>query len=526
MNAYQKAKEAQTDIFLGDLEKRAFESNTAFGVYEYAKATYGTRPDLAVLTAMISTGFAQSQGHQYNFDMDTGQAYIDNQPINVQPLYEALDETTDFDYVKQRKAYLSETMDAQERYIRYDSRGFLNDNGVEVNSEIAKARVLSAAEDLKPDHENVNPNGFFKTNMTAAQKMRLMSTTIDTIKADVKASLRKLASKEKSDISQPIFDKHSARIAKAIFDGDLEAGEATKINPSHEISEQHTFFREGLQGVEGANHSENLHIGHLKHMPKDYITQKERVSNALKVDYGNSDSRLKIISRQLEAFINAKGELNHANPVDFSVGIDLDRLYVDTKKLLAGNIVDGKSCVLNADARYKNIKHGEFAIPATTMLSRPLSHYDAMVLTTGPIASAAISTALSDRNVLVVDTLEDSNVINILSVVRDNHQVPVVLFTDNNVIHEFVESAQDKNICSNLSKDLTWGEKGLYNMKEGLFDDFKADIDNVLTTSLEPPNKVELPPSASTPVATQEAEIIKNIQPTPTPTINRHRVGL
>lgn len=525
MNAYQKAISTQTDIFLGDLEKRAFESNAAFGIYNHAKSVHGSRPNLDVLTKMISTGEASLDGYEYKFDRDTGQAYINNQEVAVQPLYEGSSEAVDFDYIKQRKAYLTETMDAQARFLKYDSRGSLNSYGAEMNTELAQSKVRTALEDLMPDPEGITANGFFKTDMAASQKTRFMSTTIDTLKVDVKTSLRKLISKEKSDISQPLFDKHSARIAKAIFDGELDASEATRANSSHEISTDHNFFKVALQGINGINHTDNFHIGHLKHMPKDYISQKERVSASLKISYSDNDSRLKILSRQLEAFINAKETLHTPNPVDFSVGIDLNRLYVDTKKLVGGRIVDGKSCVVNSDNSYHNIKHGEFALPVNAMLSKPLSHYDAMVLTTGPITSAAISTALADRNVLVVDALEESNIINVLATIRDEHEIPVVLFTDNKIMHEFVNGSKDKNICSNLSKDTTWSENALYNIKQDTFDAFKSNIESIVTTSLEPPKKVE-PQTYLQQAALQDAHIIKHIEPSTQPNINRHRVGL
>ena len=159
------------------------------------------------------------------------------------------------------------------------------------------------------------------------------------------------------------------------------------------------------------------------------------------------------------------------------------------------------------------------------MLSKPLSHYDAMVLTTGPITSAAISTALADRNVLVVDALEESNIINVLATIRDEHEIPVVLFTDNKIMHEFVNGSKDKNICSNLSKDTTWSENALYNIKQDTFDAFKSNIESIVTTSLEPPKKVE-PQTYLQQAALQDAHIIKHIEPSTQPNINRHRVGL
>lgn len=525
MNTYQQAKNTQTDIFLGDLEKRAFESNVAFGVYDHAKSAHGTRPDLTTLSNLIKTGAADIGGHEYRFDTDTGQAYADNAEIAIKPLYEGLIGTVDFDYIKQRKAYLTENMASQARFIEYDAKGSINTQGQEVNTEFAKAQVRIAQDDMLPDNENIQVNAFFKTEMTAAQKMRYMSTTIDTLKKEVKANLRKLAIKEKADISQPLFDKQSAAIAKDIFDGKLDALEAARRHNSHEISADHNFFKSGLRGIEGLNNSDKFHIGHLKPMPAGYITQKERTTAHLKIEYGDDDSRLKIISRQLEAFINTKGVLSIPNPVDFSVGTDLNRLYVDTKKMVGGNVVDGKSCVLDADNAYHNVKQGEFALPVSSMLSKPLSHYDAMVLTTGPINSAAISTALADKNVLVVDALKDTNINNVLTAVRQENQIPVVLFTDSNDLHDFINSNKDKNICSNLSKDSTWGENALYNIREGTFDNFKSNIENIVAISLEPPKKEE-PQSILKQLATYDAHIIKHIEPITTPNINRHRVGL
>lgn len=486
MNSYLESKTPQPDIFLGDLERRAFEQNIMFALYNDVKDRFGVRPDLETLNQVITDGSATVNGVQMTIDDDSAQPRVNNQAIPVTPLFEGLSNSTDFDYNKQRKAYLVETLASQKMFINFDSKSTTDAFGKEQGSSFNIKKAQDALKELAPDTEQINPKGFFKTDMTAAQKIRFMSKHIDTLKADIKRSSHKLTGLEKEQIEKPLVDAQIQQALADMMSGAVSVVEATKREKTHKIDEQHNYFKTTLQGIEGLNDTKNFAVSHLKPMPLGYVTHKEQLSKALEVDYSDSDSTLKIIGKQLSAFMDAKELLAHPPSVDFSNGTDLDRLFIPTYTLAGNAISPSKSCVVDASESYNNVSAGDFALPKTSLVNKPFSSYKAIAVTVGASAAGAITTALKSKDdVLVIDALEDTNVGDILAKIREGHKIGIAVFTDNPQIDDFIKQSGDRNLSTNLSHGIKWGEAGINAINEGSFDRFERLVNDRVSATLD-----------------------------------------
>lgn len=489
MNNHLESDGSKIDFFLGDLEERASEQNTMFAVYNHSKLLYGIRPDLSSLTKLVSTGEAMVGGIELSFDKSSGHATVNGGAVDVKPLFQGLEGSADFEYNKQRKLYLEGVKNFQAMYIDYDSKGTTDVFGKNQNTSFNQKKVSDALKELKPDYENINPNGFFKTEMTEMQKIRLMSSQIDIVKADVKKISHKLAIEEKNAIKKPLIDKQLAQSVQDILSGVIDPIAATKRDKTHEIDANHSYVKLILKDTNGLNDTKNFAISHLKPIPKDYETQQTLLRKVTAISYGDDESNISIIAKQLVAFQAAKEIIINAPKVDFSNGVDLDRLFVSTKRLAGLELIDGKSCVMDASERYRNVNSGDFGLPRSSLLNKPIAEYSAIAIAVGASAAGAISTALKDRDdILVIDALREDNVNRVLFDIRENYTLPVSVFTSNHHLDSFLRSSKDDCLASNLSKDKGWGEIGIDAIRTHRFNDFanmvESRIDKAL--SIEP----------------------------------------
>lgn len=492
MNNHAESGGIKTDFFLGDLEQRAHDKNVMLALYNQSKQLYGIRPTLIDLEKLSSVGEVVISGVELSFDNSKGEAFINGSAVDVKPLFQGLENSTDFDYNKQRKAYLEGIVTFQSMYIDYDSKGTADAFGNEHNTTFNSKKVADALKELAPDTENINPNNFFKTDMTLMQKIRIMSSQIDTIKADVKKTSHKLAIEEKKAIKQPLVDIQLAQSVKDILSGVIDPMEAAKRDKTHEIDPNHLYVQTVLKGTDGINDTKNFSISQLKPMPKDYETIQTISQRAKSIEYGDNDSEIAILSKQLVAFQGAKEIILNAPKVDFSQGTDLERLFVSTKRLAGAEMIDGKSCVMDAGEKYRNVNSGDFALPRSSLLNQPIKTYKSIALTVGASAAGAISTALKDRDdILVIDALRDDNVNQVLFDIRENHSTPISVFTSNKAINDFLESNKDVNLTSNLSKDKSWGEIGIDALRADRFDEFAKVVESRVdaNTAYEPPQQ-------------------------------------
>lgn len=536
MNNHLASESGKTDFFLGDLEQRASERNLMFAMYKHSKQTYGVRPTIHDLTQLTNEGEVEVDGVRLLLDRGNGNpndtATINGNEFDITPLFEGIENSTDFDYNQQRKIYLEGVIKFQDMYITYDSKGVTDAFGVNHNTVFNEKKVADALSELEPDYEGINPNGFFKAEMTKTQKIRLMSSYIDTIKADVKKTSRKLAVEEKAAIKKPLVDKQLAQSVKDILSGAIDPIEATKRDKTHEIDANHHYVQNTLKGIEGINDTKNFAVSHLKPMPKDYETQQTLLRRITAITYGDDESNISIIAKQLTAFQAAKEIITNAPKVDFENGIDLERLFVSTKRLAGAIMVDGKSCVMDANEKYRNVNSGDFALPRSSLLNKPIKDYDSIVVSVGASAAGAISVALKDReDVLVIDALRDDNVNRVLFDIREHHDTPILVFTDSKDIDNYLSTSRDNRLTSNLSKHKGWGELGVDAIRANRFDDFaniiESKIDNftpdVLTTPQKPVIRENLNESTNTNPLT--ATHANDQQPT-TPNNHRYQMGL
>lgn len=486
MNSYLESKPLAPDIFLGDLERKAFEQNIMFALYNDVKRRFGVRPDLDTLSQVITQGEASVSGIHLSIDDSNAQPRVNNETIVVTPLFDGQSNSADFDYNKQRKVYLTETLASQKMFIDFDSKNTLDAFGKEQGSSLSIKKARDALQELMPDHEHINPKGFFKTEMTAAQKIRFMSKHIDVLKADVKKTSHKLTNLEKEQIEKPLVDAQIKQALADMMSGAASVVEATKREKTHKIDPNHNFFKNILQSIEGLNDTKNLSVGHLKPMPNGYVTHREQLSKALEVDYGDSDSNLKIIGKQLAAFIDAKELLAHPPTVDFDKGVDLDRLFVPTYTLAGVTISPSKSCVVDANERYDNVSAGDFALPRTSLVNKPFGQYKAIAVAVGASAAGAITTALKQKeDVLVIDALDDTNVTDILAKIRKDHKIGIAVFTDNPLIDKFIKQSGDRNLSSNLSNGIRWGEAGINALRDNNFDRFERLVSDRVSVTID-----------------------------------------
>lgn len=222
--------------------------------------------------------------------------------------------------------------------------------------------------------------------------------------------------------------------------------------------------------------------------------------------------------------------ITNAPPVDFSKGIDLDRLFVSTKRLAGAELIDGKSCVMDANEKYSNVKSGDFALPRSSLLTKPIEKYDAIALTIGASAAGAVSTALKERDdVLVIDALREANVNQVLFDIRQNHSLPIAVFTSNKELDEFLKTNSDAKLVSNLSvSGKGWGEHGIDAIKENRFDGFadavESRVDHAIALAKTQPTAPKPSIRASLNIDPLAAS---NDQTTQTkPNHHRHQMGL
>ena len=486
MNNNLESTSTKIDFFLGDLEQRAREQNTMFALYNQGKQNHGIRPDSSRLSHLVEAGEVVVDGVHLSFNKESGRAAINGRTVETSPLFEGRSNSTDFEYNKQRKIYLEDTIKFQGMYVEFDSKGTFDAFGNEHNSTFNQNKVENALEELQPDAENINPNGFFKTEMTAKQKIRLMSHQIDYEKADLKKTSHKLAIVEKTAIKQPLVDAQLAQSVKDILSGAINPMEAANRDGTHEIDPNHAYVQQTLKGVEGLNDTKNFAISHLKPMPKDYITQQTLLRRATSIDYSDTESNLSIIAKQLVAFQSANEVITNAPAVDFSKGIDLDRLFVSTKRLAGAELIDGKSCVMDANETYSNVKAGDFALPRSSLLTKSVDKYKAIALTIGASAAGSVSTALKDRDdVLVIDALRESNVNQVLFDIRQNYSLPIAVFTSNKDLDGFLKTSRDTKLVSNLALSKGWGEHGIDAIKENRFDGFADAVESRVDRAVE-----------------------------------------
>lgn len=528
MNNHLESDSNKTDFFLGDLEQRASEKNIMFSVYKQSKQFYGIRPDLSTLTKLISLGEVAFDGIELSYDSKAGQAAINGSAVNVKPLFQGLENSTDFDYNKQRKLYLEGVKTFQDMYIDYDSKGVTDAFGNEHNTPFNEKKVSDALREFEPDHEGINPNGFFKTEMTATQKIRLMSSQIDLIKADVKKLSHKLAIEEKNSINQPLVEKQLAQSVKDILSGAIDPIEATKQDKTHEIDVNHLYVKTSLKGIEGINDTKNFPISQLKPMPSGYKTQQTVLREATAISYGDDESNISIIAKQLAAFQAAKDVILNAPKVDFSNGIDLERLFVSTKRLAGAEMIDGKSCVMDANERYRNVNSGDFALPRSSLLNKPISDYSSIAIAVGASSAGVVSAALKYRDdILVVDALREDNVNQVLFDIRENHALPISVFTSNSDLHNFLESNRDRNLSSHLSKGKGWGEIGIDAIRENRFDEFANIIESKADKILSADPLVAKKPEIRASLNIDALSETPNHAPPPTNLNNHHnQMGL
>lgn len=532
MNNHLESNNAKVDFFLGDLEQRAQEQNVMFALYKQGKQAHGIRLDLNNQTHLINAGEIELSGVKLSFDNSTKEAFINGTPVDVKPLFKGLENSTEFDYNKQRKIYLEDTIKFQAMYIDFDSKGSTDIFGNEHNTAFNEKKIANALFELQPDYENINPNNFFKTEMTATQKIRLMSSQIDAIKSDVKKISHKLAVAENKAIKQPLVDKQLAQSVKDILSGAIDPMEATKRDNAHEIDADHHYVRNILKSTEGLNNTNNFAISHLKPMPKDYETQQTLLRKATAITYDDNESNISIIAKQLSAFSQAKDVITNAPPVDFANGTDLERLFVSTKRMAGSEIIDGKSCVMDANEKYRNVNAGDFGLPRSSLLTKPIGSYSAIALAIGASAAGAISTALKHRDdVLVIDALREDNVNRVLFDIRKNHHLPIAVFTSNKDLNEFLLSSKDRDLTLSLSKDKGWGEIGIDAIRADKFDDFTNIVESKINQSLsgEQPKKSNpvIRASLNTDALAASASIDHKLDPNPTNPTNYHnQMGL
>lgn len=528
MNNHVESDGIKTDFFLGDLEQRAHNKNTMLALYHQSKHLYGIRPTLNDLEKLSNVGEVVVGGVELAFNSSDSKAFINGSSVDVEPLFQGLENSTDFDYNKQRKAYLEGIITFQSMYIDYDSKGSADALGNEHNTAFNTKKVADALKELAPDLEDINPNNFFKTDMTLMQKIRLMSSQIDTIKADVKKTSHKLAIEEKKAIKQPLIDIQTAQSVKDILSGAIDPMEATKRDKTHEIDPNHLYVQTVLKGTKGINDTKNFSISQLKPLPKDYETVQTISQRAKSINYGDNDSEISILAKQLISFQSAKGIILNAPKVDFSHGIDLERLFVSTKRLAGAEMIDGKSCVMDANEKYRNVNAGDFALPRSSLLNKPIKTYKSIALTVGASAAGAISTALKAHDdILVIDALREDNVNQVLFDIRENYNTPISVFTSNKAINDFLESNKDTNLTSNLSKDKGWGEIGIDALRADRFDEFAKVVESkVKTATTHEPTQADKPSIRASLNVDPLANANHHETPPTNPNNHRNQMGL
>lgn len=476
--------DAEPNFFLDDLEKKANEQNIMFAVYQQLKEDYSVRATIDELKPLFSDGSLSVSGINLSFDKDNGIASINDKAVPVTPLFQDnnhFNNMIDATHKKQRHTYLTENISNQRMFISFDSKGHTDLMGNEINTDFNQKKVNDALRELEIDHKNINPNGIFKAEMTASQKMRYMLTYINDMKATISDTLKKMSITERLAIEQPLFTQQNERTAKGVFEGTMTAADAMKQSNNHEIDARHHFVQNALKGVDGLNDTSKFAISQLKPIPAGYVTHEERLNALLDFSYGDDDSDLAIVGKQLEVFANAKEQLINAPSIDFSHGIDLDRLMVSTKTLAGSKIGEGKSAIIDSSQQYHNVKAGEFALPRDAMINQPFNQYKLIAVTVGATAAGAISNALMESNsrsndVLVIDALDNINVTDVLAKIRTEHKMPIAVFTDSKPIDTFLRMGNDDKLSSNLSQGIGWGERGIDALKNGTFDDYERLI--------------------------------------------------
>lgn len=524
MNNHLESNNPKIDFFLGDLEQRASERNTMLAVYEQSKLMYGIRPNSITLDQLTNTGEVVVNGVHLTFNKDDGRATINGSHVKVNPLFQGRENSTDFNYNKQRKIYLEDTMKFQAQYIDFDAKGVTDAFGNNHNSSFNQKKVADALAELEPDHENINPNDFFKTEMTATQKIRLMSSQIDTDKAELKKISHKLADAEKRAIKQPLVDKQLAQSVEDILSGAINPMEAANRDKTHVIDPDHKYVQTVLKGIEGINDTKNFAISHLKPMPKDYKTQQMVWRDATAIEYGDNDSNISIIAKQLTAFQALNDIITNAPVVDFSNGTDPDRLFVSTKRLAGAELIDGKSCVMDANEHYRNVNSGDFGLPRSSLLNKPMNKYKGLAITIGASAAGSVSNALKHRDdILVIDALRESNVNQVLFDIRANHNLPIAVFTSNQDLDDHLKTSRDQKLTSNLSRDESWGEAGLKAIQDNDFDRFARNIESRVDATLALASNQPVQPRPSI-RPSLDVDILSTLKNSPNqPNHNNHR---
>lgn len=510
--AKKKARKLDTDIpednvlLLDKLEHKASEQNVLFCLYQQAKQQYRVRPTNNQLKDLANTGRISINGLDLAYSREDKKAFINGTPVYSEPLLDAGTRPTDasiINYSNQRRMYLTEVIVNQRSYITHDSKGHTDGYGNEINSHYDINKAKEALEALEPDPNNINPNGVFLTGLTAQQKIRTMLLNINESRDKVRSLFNKLTSDEVESINKPLQEEHRRRTAHEASTGKIGILEALNRPTTHVLDAEHEFVKNNLSDIDGLNDTKNFPLNYLKPIPKGYTTLKERLDTLLEAPYDLADDEMSSIAKQMVVFDNAKKALSNTakNPLTFDGGVDDKRFYVTTTKISHGQLYEGQSATMDSDGRFKHVSSGEFGITKSGTLKKDLRDFDAVILTVGPKASGSFSKAIEeqpnkDKNVLVIDALEESNVTDVLNNIRGSYRIPVVVFTDNKQLHNYLEQKEDKNMTAYLSEDYKWGDLGLKFLKEESFDRFQKGVDGAVEyaihqsqTTLDPDEK-------------------------------------
>lgn len=526
--AYAKKKAKVTDndipdeniLSLSKTEYKAKEQNVMFALYSQVKKEHRVRPDNSQLKKLANSGELTIGGVELTYDRDSMSAYINGNPVYVEPLLDAGEKPKDsalLEYSAQRKTYLIESIVNQRAYIDYDHTGSIDALGTEVNSKYNARKAQESLRELEVDKDNINPEGVFKTSLTASQKVRFLQKKISEYRKTIQEKFVRFSSQESDEITKAERELHQKKIAKGLADGTISSAQAIMSAPEHKISEDHEFLKRSFEGLDD---KQPFPLGHLKEVPKGYDTFKEVLDDLLEPRYDFGDNDMSILAKQYLTFKDTVDNLPDKPDVDFSKGVDSNKFYVTTHHNLGSSIRESKSAVMTADGKYHGVNRGDFGLPAQTQLTKRITDYSAIVVSRGAVATGAFQKMVDDNeslkgNVLVVDALTDRNISDVISNLREHSNTPIAVYTDNNSVKKGLEATNDNRINVSLSSDNTWAETAVNSLKNGDFDELARDfaIDMSVTASLI--NAPRLKAEPAQPVQQQQSVSNDNDKPEP-----------
>lgn len=498
--AYAKKKANITDndipdeniLSMSKTEYKAAEQNVMFALYNQVKKEHRVRPNNNQLKQLANSGSLNVQGVELSYDRKTMSAFINGNPVYVNPLIDAGEKPKGSDvieYSKQRKTYLIESIVNQRAYIDHDHLGKKDSFGNEINAAFNIRKAHEALRELNPDKSGVNPNNIFKLELTEAHKVRLLTQKIQENKERILTDFSKLSEVEGQALQKAETDAHLQKMAKALANRTISPMEALKSAPVHNISSDHNFIKNNLDGIEGKN---PFPMHQLKEIPKGYEPVKVKIDRSLEPtdDFGDNDMML--LSKTYLAFQKTVDELDRLKDgikIDYSNGVDLDKLYVKTHKVSGRFIKESKSSVMDSNDKYSLVNRGDFSLPIPSSIGEKISDYNSIIVSKGAVASGAIQKVVSDNpdlkdKVLVVDAMEDRNVFDVVSNFREQTNASIAVFTDSENLQKTLDSIADNRLNTFLSEEGKWSKQAVESYKNDNFEKFSQKIESDIRRTL------------------------------------------